>query len=104
MDGLADVFGILSSGAKEAGTTGGGETARAPLPAALVDASVAGRAFVQAFSEATGGETSYIPAIKGLTPALAAQGVEWLGQIVDSLCSRADALFPSLGLCAPGKR
>ena len=54
--------------------------------------------------EAAAGETSYIKAIKSLTPALSGQGVEWLQQTVDDLCARADALLPSLGICAPGKR
>jgi len=64
----------------------------------------AGDAFLAAFWQAAGRDTSYIAAIKGLTPALSGQGVQWLDEIVDSLCTRADALFPSLSLCAPGKR
>jgi hypothetical protein len=87
LDGLAEIFGV---GAERTG----------PVPAP----EPAGAAFLDAFWQAVEGETSYIPAIKGLTPALAGQGVQWLGQIVDSLCTRADALFPSLGICAPGKR
>ena len=61
-------------------------------------------AFLSGFGEATAGETSYINAIKSLTPALSGQGVEWLQQTVDDLCARADALLPSLGICSPGKR
>ncbi len=66
--------------------------------------SGAGEAFLAAFWQAAEGETSYTAAIKGLTPALSGQGVQWLDEIVDSLCTRADALFPSLSLCAPGTR
>ncbi len=61
-------------------------------------------AFLAGFWQAVEGETSYVAAIKGLTPALSGQGVQWLQEIVDSLCTRADALFPSLSLFAPGKR
>jgi UDP-N-acetylglucosamine/UDP-N-acetylgalactosamine diphosphorylase len=60
--------------------------------------------FQTGFWQAVEGETSYIPAIKRLTPALSGLGVQWLEQIVDSLVTRADALFPSLGVCSPGKR
>jgi len=63
-----------------------------------------GDAFLAAFWQAVEGETSYIAAVKGLTPALSGQGAQWLEEIVGSLCTRADALFPSLSLCAPGKR
>jgi bifunctional UDP-N-acetylglucosamine pyrophosphorylase / glucosamine-1-phosphate N-acetyltransferase len=66
--------------------------------------SGAGDAFLAEFWRAAEGESSYIAAIKGLTPALSGQGVQWLEEIVDLLCTRADALFPSLGLFAPGKR
>jgi hypothetical protein len=67
-------------------------------------ASAKAGAFLDAFFAASEGEKSYIPAIKSLTPTLAAQGIQWLEEIVDSLCVRADALLPSLGVCAPGKR
>jgi hypothetical protein len=46
----------------------------------------------------------YVANIKALAPALSAQGVDWLGQAVDALCSRAGVLFPALGLFSPGKR
>lgn len=60
--------------------------------------------FLAAFWRQVQGEDSYVAAIKRLTPALSSQGVQWLEGIVDSLCTRAGALFPSLGLLAPGKR
>jgi bifunctional UDP-N-acetylglucosamine pyrophosphorylase / glucosamine-1-phosphate N-acetyltransferase len=63
-----------------------------------------GEAFLAAFWRSVEGETSYIPAIKSLTPTVSGQGVQWLEQMVDNLCSRADAVLPSLGLFAPGKR
>ena len=87
-----DALGELFSGgvAAEAGSVG--------------RAGAAAEAFLSGFAEATAGEASYIKAIKSLTPALAAQGVEWLEQTVKTLCSRADALMPSVGICAPGKR
>ena len=66
--------------------------------------SGAGDAFLAEFWRAVEGESSYITAIKGLAPALSGQGVQWLEEIVDSLCTRADALFPSLSLFASGKR
>jgi len=66
--------------------------------------SGAGEAFLAEFWRAVEGESSYITAIKGLAPALSGQGVQWLEEIVDSLCTRADALFPSLSLFASGKR
>jgi bifunctional UDP-N-acetylglucosamine pyrophosphorylase/glucosamine-1-phosphate N-acetyltransferase len=72
--------------------------------AASSEGAGAAEAFLSGFSQATEGETSYISAIKGLTPALSAQGVQWLQQTVDTFCARADALLPSLGICAPGKR
>ncbi len=70
----------------------------------LTPPSGAGDAFLTGLWQAVEGETSYIAAVKALTPALSGQGVQWLEQIVDSLCTRADALFPSLSLFAPGKR
>ena len=72
--------------------------------AAAGDRDGVAEAFLSGFAQATAGEASYIKAVKGLTPALSAQGVEWLQQIVDMLCMRADALVPSVGICAPGKR
>ena len=66
--------------------------------------SGAGDAFLAEFWGAVEGESSYFAAIRGLTPALSGQGVRWLEEIVDSLCTRADALFPSLSLFASGKR
>jgi UDP-N-acetylglucosamine/UDP-N-acetylgalactosamine diphosphorylase len=72
--------------------------------AAAVSSGAAAEAFLAGFSQAAEGETSYIKAIKSLTPAVSAQGVQWLEQTVDTLCVRADALLPSLGICARGKR
>jgi bifunctional UDP-N-acetylglucosamine pyrophosphorylase / glucosamine-1-phosphate N-acetyltransferase len=72
--------------------------------AAAAGAGAAAEAFLAGFAQATEGETSYIKAIKSLTPALSAQGVQWLEQTVDTLCARAGALWPSLGVCTPGKR
>ena len=60
--------------------------------------------FLAAFWQRVQGEDSYLTAIKSLTPALSSQGVEWLEKVVDSLCLRAAALFPSLGLLARGRR
>lgn len=68
------------------------------------EAGAAAETFLSGFREATAGETSYIKAIKSLTPALSGLGVEWLRRTVDDLRVRADALVPSLGICAPGKR
>jgi hypothetical protein len=85
LDALAEIFAIGS----ERGTA---------------ELLLAGDEFLAAFWQAVEEETSYIPAIKSLTPALSRQGVQWLERIVDSLYARADALFPSLGLRAPGKR
>jgi bifunctional UDP-N-acetylglucosamine pyrophosphorylase/glucosamine-1-phosphate N-acetyltransferase len=87
LDALGELF---TSGA--AAAVGAGDPGATP------------EAFLAAFARAAEGETSYIKAIKSLTPALSAQGVEWLEQTVDALCVRADALLPSLGVCAPGKR
>ena len=72
--------------------------------AAAAGAGAAAEAFLAGFAQAVEGETSYIKAIKSLTPALSAQGVQWLEQTVDTLCARAGALLPSLGVCTPGKR
>jgi bifunctional UDP-N-acetylglucosamine pyrophosphorylase/glucosamine-1-phosphate N-acetyltransferase len=79
-------------------------TGSAAEAAAAGDREGAADAFLSGFAHATAGETSYIKAVKSLTPALSAQGVQWLQQTVDTLCMRADALMPSLGICAPGKR
>jgi bifunctional UDP-N-acetylglucosamine pyrophosphorylase / glucosamine-1-phosphate N-acetyltransferase len=64
----------------------------------------AGEAFLAGFRAATAGETSYITAVKSLDPGLAAQGVEWLRSNVETLCERAAALLPSVGICASGDR
>jgi bifunctional UDP-N-acetylglucosamine pyrophosphorylase/glucosamine-1-phosphate N-acetyltransferase len=87
LDGLGELF-----------TGGGAASAAAADPAGLAEA------FLTGFSQATEGETSYIKAIKSLTPALSARGVLWLQETVDTLCASADELLPSLGICAPGKR
>jgi bifunctional UDP-N-acetylglucosamine pyrophosphorylase/glucosamine-1-phosphate N-acetyltransferase len=63
-----------------------------------------GDAFLEALWQAVDMHEGYVANIKALTPALSAQGVDWLGQAVDALCSRAGALFPALGLFSPGKR
>jgi bifunctional UDP-N-acetylglucosamine pyrophosphorylase / glucosamine-1-phosphate N-acetyltransferase len=91
---LAEVFGI---GGRPAEMRGMGVEGAGSV-AASRDAFIAG------FRQAAAGESSYISAVRGLTPALSGQGVQWLEQVVDSLVARADALFPSLGLCAPGRR
>jgi bifunctional UDP-N-acetylglucosamine pyrophosphorylase / glucosamine-1-phosphate N-acetyltransferase len=70
----------------------------------LGEARAARDAFLAGFREVALTETSYIDTIKALTPALSGQGVQWLQHTVDGLCVRADALLPSLGICAPGKR
>jgi UDP-N-acetylglucosamine/UDP-N-acetylgalactosamine diphosphorylase len=88
LDALGDLF--LGDAARTAGETG--------------EAGAAAEAFLSGFGEAAAGETSYIKAIKSLTPALSGQGVEWLQRTVDDLSARADALLPSLGICSPGKR
>ena len=88
LDALGELF--LGGSASEAGETG--------------EAGAAGEAFLSGFGQATAGETSYLKAIKSLTPALSGQGVEWLQKTVDDLSVRADALVPSLGICSPGKR
>ena len=56
------------------------------------------------FREVALSQSSYVKTIKSLDPELTALGVQWLQATVDTLCTRADALLPSLGICAPGKR
>jgi bifunctional UDP-N-acetylglucosamine pyrophosphorylase / glucosamine-1-phosphate N-acetyltransferase len=94
LEALREVFGIGGEPADVSGARAG--------DAASVGA--ARDAFLAGFTLAAGEERSYLSAVKDLTPALSAQGVQWLEQVVDSLVARADGLFPSLGLCAPGKR
>ena len=88
LDALGDLF--VGEAALSAGQSG--------------EAGAAAEAFLSGLREATAGETSYIKAVKGLTPALSGRGVEWLQKTVDDLYGRADALMPSLGICSPGKR
>jgi UDP-N-acetylglucosamine/UDP-N-acetylgalactosamine diphosphorylase len=88
LDALDDLF--LGDAALSAGQAG--------------EAGAAAEAFVSEFREAAAGETSYLKAIKSLTPTLSGRGVEWLQKTVDDLYGRADALVPSLGICSPGKR
>ena len=55
--------------------------------------------FLAAFNESIRDNTKdYIKAIQTLLPAVAQQGVVWLQQIVDSLCSRAAAKLTSLDM------
>ena len=55
--------------------------------------------FLAAFNESIQDNTKdYIKAIQTLLPAVAQQGVVWLQQIVDSLCSRAAAKLTSLDM------
>ena len=61
-------------------------------------------AFMGGFREVALSQSSYVKTIKSLDPELTALGVQWLQATVDTLCTRADALLPSLGICAPGKR
>jgi UDP-N-acetylglucosamine/UDP-N-acetylgalactosamine diphosphorylase len=58
-----------------------------------------GEAFLKALQSATsGGSGDYIQGIQGLAPDVAAQGTQWLQQIVDALGRQAGALLPTLGL------
>jgi len=53
--------------------------------------------FLSAFQESGSlAADGYIAAIRALPPATAQQGVAWLQQIVESLCSRASSLLASL--------
>ncbi len=79
-----------------------GEAARAAGESGR--AGEAGEAFLAEFGPATEGETSFVTALKGLTPALSGHGVEWLQFTVDELCARADALMPSLGVSSARRR
>jgi bifunctional UDP-N-acetylglucosamine pyrophosphorylase/glucosamine-1-phosphate N-acetyltransferase len=58
-----------------------------------------GEEFLAAFHQ-TGVYTpgDYIQTIQSLTPGLSAQGVQWLQEIVDVLCGKADALVRSMEL------
>ncbi len=67
-------------------------------------ADAAREAFLAGFLPAVDCGTSYIAAIKSLAPDVSGQGIQWLEQVVDSIVTRADALFPSLGLCAPARK
>jgi len=49
-------------------------------------------------SATSGGSGDYIQGIQGLAPDVAAQGTQWLQQIVDALGRQAGALLPTLGL------
>jgi hypothetical protein len=88
LDALGELF--IGDAAREAGEVGAARAAR--------------DAFLEGFREIALTQTSYIDTIKALTPPLSEQGVQWLQATVDSLCVHADALLPSLGICAPGKR
>jgi UDP-N-acetylglucosamine/UDP-N-acetylgalactosamine diphosphorylase len=67
--------------------------------AATGAADPAAEQFLSAFRAATAGSTAgYTDTIQSLARDLSALGVQWLQQIVDTLCWRAEALVPSLGL------
>jgi bifunctional UDP-N-acetylglucosamine pyrophosphorylase/glucosamine-1-phosphate N-acetyltransferase len=61
-----------------------------------------GEEFLAAFRAAAAGATEgggdYTQTIQNLTPGLQTQGVQWLQQIVEALCGKADALLRSLDL------
>ena len=85
-----------------------GDAARSELKERIVEvcalfgeesASSGGPAFFAAFQEATGGAAvDYVQTIQKLPPDVSALGVEWLLQIVESLCHRAGALLGSMHL------
>ncbi len=58
-----------------------------------------GSEFFEAFDPAAAAVAAgYIETIQGFTPGLRAAGVQWLQQIVDALCGKADALLRSMDL------
>jgi bifunctional UDP-N-acetylglucosamine pyrophosphorylase/glucosamine-1-phosphate N-acetyltransferase len=67
------------------------------LPDSIISSSRDG--FLAAFNESTQDNAKdYITAIQTLPPAVAQQGVVWLQQIIDSLCSRAAVMLTSLNM------
>jgi UDP-N-acetylglucosamine/UDP-N-acetylgalactosamine diphosphorylase len=67
------------------------------LPDSIISSSRDG--FLAAFNEISQDNAKdYITAIQTLPPAVAQQGVVWLQQIIDSLCSRAAVMLTSLNM------
>lgn len=67
------------------------------LPDSIISSSRDG--FLAAFNESSQDNAKdYITAIQTLPPAVAQQGVVWLQQIIDSLCSRAAVMLTSLNM------
>jgi len=55
--------------------------------------------FLAAFqTAAAGARRGYIETVQGLTPDISGMGVQWLEQIVEALCTKADALLPTMDL------
>ncbi|MBN1320827.1 MAG: UDP-N-acetylglucosamine pyrophosphorylase [Thermoleophilia bacterium] len=55
--------------------------------------------FLAAFQTATAGAgRGYIETVQGLTPDISGMGVQWLEQIVEALCTKADELLPTMEL------
>jgi bifunctional UDP-N-acetylglucosamine pyrophosphorylase/glucosamine-1-phosphate N-acetyltransferase len=74
-------------------------TGEAALSAALTAAAASGERFLTAFRAGSAGSgEDYVQAIQSLTPDLSARGTEWLQQIVDALCRKAEALLPTIDL------
>jgi len=83
-DRVEQVCGVFSGAAGEAG---------AELAAAEREQ------FLEAFEAgAVSSAEGYADTVQALTPDIRVLGVEWLRQVVDGLCGRADALLPAVDL------